>query len=111
VLLERRPEDGLLGGMWAFPEVEVSAAGDAAGAALEVAARLGARGDASAPPEALPTCEHRFTHLHATYLPYLVEGSAADASDDLLWLDLAEPSGVALPVAQRRILGSAQDRL
>jgi A/G-specific adenine glycosylase len=110
VLLERRPEDGLLGGMWAFPEVEVSAAGDAAGAALEVAARLGARGDASVPPEALPTCEHRFTHLHATYLPYLVEGSAADTSGDLLWLDLAEPSGVALPVAQRRILGSAQHR-
>jgi A/G-specific adenine glycosylase len=113
VLLERRPEGKLLGGMWAFPEAEVESEADAAGAAVGVAVRLGVAADANAMPEALPACEHKFTHLHATYLPYLVLGLAAAAGVDgeRVWLDLVDPSGLALPVAQRRILGSALDRL
>jgi A/G-specific adenine glycosylase len=112
VLLERRPEGGLLGGMWAFPEVELEAEDQraAAGAAFAIAERFGVAPPVAA-PEALPACEHKFTHLHATYLPYLVESAAPVAANERMWLELAEPSGVALPVAQRRILGSATDRL
>jgi len=118
VLLERRPEGGLLGGMWSFPEAEVTSEDVARAAVLEIAVRLGfAVARSGVAPEALPSHEHRFTHLHATYLPFLVEGGAADvagavdAPADHVWLDLADPERVALPVAQRRILESARDRL
>ncbi|MDH3205950.1 MAG: NUDIX domain-containing protein [Gemmatimonadota bacterium] len=113
VLLVRRPPEGLLGGMWAFPEAEVADA-----AASESAARamlLTTHRALCDAPERLSTREHRFTHLHATYYPYLfhveVEGSLAFDADELAWVDLATPGGVALPVAQRRILESAREHL
>jgi len=124
VLLERRPDDGLLGGLWAFPEAEVSDGAEAPEAATVIAESRGAAGLGEA--QALPSCDHRFTHIHATYLPYLVDAAPApeDAADtpaaaaagpepapDTLWVDLASPVDVALPVAQRRILESVKDHL
>jgi A/G-specific adenine glycosylase len=133
VLLGRRPEGGLLGGMWAFPEVEVGVedADGARDAATTLAAGLvgGKSGPAGAGPatvaeagrpaaEPLPWCEHRFTHLAAKYVPYLVDATDLStpepgaSSANLTWVDLgAEPVGVALPVAQRRILESVRDHL
>jgi len=113
VLLQRRPEGGLLGGMWAFPETSVTSEAEVEHAAVSIAARLGSRRTA-APPELLPVCEHRFTHLSATYLPVLLEVASGDgvpADGSVLWLSLTAPSRVALPVAQRRIAESARDRL
>ncbi len=117
VLLERRPEQGLLGGMWAFPEAEVTRATDAAQVAVEVAQRL--IGASLGEPSPLPACEHRFTHIQATYLPYVVDAVLGDGAGrhppdgvaELRWVDLAGPAELALPVAQRRILQSARDRL
>lgn len=132
VLLRKRPADGLLGGMWAFPEVEVERSDDPAAAALGIAAELTLepRG-----VEALPPCEHAFTHLKASYLPYLLhvggvnggcvseEGPgdagppptssspASEVGSEVTWVELSDPAGVALPVAQRRILESARHRL
>jgi A/G-specific adenine glycosylase len=115
VLLERRPPGGLLGGLWAFPEQEVPAAvgdADAPRAALEVARALGAR--PRGPVLRLPAFEHRFTHLHATYLPFVIEGATGAAvllpdtgtSDrrHLAWVTPGEPTPLALPTAQRRLL-------
>jgi A/G-specific adenine glycosylase len=113
VLLERRPEGGLLGGMWAFPEARVTSDAEVEPAAVSIAGRLGSNRTA-APPELLPVCEHRFTHLAATYLPVLLEVASEDgmpADGSVLWLPLTTPSRVALPVAQRRIAESARDRL
>ena len=118
VLLLRRPEQGLLGGMWAFPEIEVDRAEDA----LESAPRLAEQlvGFRAGPARPLPTCEHRFTHIRATYLPYVVEveeGSVegsqrrSDDGTEHRWVDLDAPVELALPVAQRRILESARYRL
>jgi len=114
VLLERRPADGLLGGMWAFPEAEVGDPAEARCGALAIARRLGWSG--ADEPETLPGCEHRFTHLRATYLPYLVEAGnahleAATSGAAHAWLDLSDPTAVALPVAQRHILASVRDHL
>jgi hypothetical protein len=73
--------------------------------------------DAGAPGEPLPWCEHRFTHLSATYVPHLFEVAGMEGvpshppPHDLTWIDLTDPTGVALPVAQRRILDSARDHL
>lgn len=111
VLLRRRAEDGLLGGMWAFPETEVDDTGDVSAAALRLANALDLETVASH-LEPLPACEHRFTHLHATYLPYLVDvPRRVPSGAHGTWVELTDPSGVALPVAQRRILESARDHV
>jgi adenine-specific DNA glycosylase len=103
-LLERRQRDGLLGGMWAFPEVEVVDADQAAAAVREIATARGL--EIIGTPRALPTCEHRFTHLHATYLPFAVELLAATESTNAEWVDVESAELPALPVAQRRVLES-----
>jgi A/G-specific adenine glycosylase len=114
VLLERRPAEGLLGGMWAFPEREVDDGYGAGGAsdgvarvaesaALALAAALGAR--PLAPAGRIAAYEHRFTHIHATYVPCVVPVDGAGVSgDDLAWVEPGAPTELALPVAQRRIL-------
>jgi adenine-specific DNA glycosylase len=107
VLLERRPGDGLLGGMWAFPEREVGEdVGDTAAAeraALALATALGARPLARA--ERLAAYTHRFTHIHATYVPYVMSVDGAGVhGDDLAWVEPGAPTELALPVVQRRIL-------
>lgn len=94
LLLHRRPSDGLLGGMWAFPEGDVD----------EVAGRVGARlvGDVTA----LDEVRHRFTHIDATYVPAASRvDSMPTPPDDHRWVALRDVEGLALPVAQQRILG------
>jgi A/G-specific adenine glycosylase len=106
VLLERRPGDGLLAGMWAFPEQEVPNHEGAAAAAASLASE---RCLATTNwPVALPICEHRFTHIHALYAPYAIEvlEATADTGDRAAWIDARLPVRLALPVAQQRVLQS-----
>jgi A/G-specific adenine glycosylase len=118
VLLERRPDDGLLGGMWAFPEREVEATAAAGHGASDaprhasgaLATALGARPRGL--PELLAAYEHRFTHLHATYLAYLIEvdGSRVRA-EGVRWVAPGTETGLALPVTQQRILDDVGKRV
>jgi A/G-specific adenine glycosylase len=112
VLLVRRPRTGLLGGLWAFPEVELreGAAGEDARthAALRRADALGLRCRGVGE---LPTVEHAFTHFRATYLPSVLRAAGAPAdSADRRWADPTTPA-VPLPTAQRRILSALVDFL
>jgi len=110
VLLARRPPAGLLGGLWAFPEAAVESADDAAAAVPMIAAAVGVPHVGE--PDRLAPVRHRFTHIEATYVPWLVECAGVPASgDDVRWVELDRPAAIALPVAQRRILDSARDRL
>jgi A/G-specific adenine glycosylase len=102
VLLERRPKDGLLGGMWSFPEVEVAGPRDAAAAATRLATERGLRVRVGARP--LLALEHRFTHLHVCYLPYALEVGTPRARGTGRWVRTSRPVRLALPVAQRRVL-------
>lgn len=125
VLLERRPAGGLLGGMWAFPEREVADGEDARTAATEIVVDLPglANGVSAEEPRALPPVRHRFSHIDATYVPWLFEtgpshGGGADASArprgasvdgrELRWANAAEREDMALPVAQRTVLEGLQ---
>ncbi|HSG48971.1 MAG TPA: NUDIX domain-containing protein, partial [Longimicrobiales bacterium] len=115
-LVVRRPDDGLLAGMWAFPDVPLEdgegdgareaprarSARTAADALQGVALRVGP----GAWPRDLPEVRHRFTHLDATYQPVLLAGEGSDA-ENRRWIALAEPWPVALPVAQQKIARSA----
>ena len=111
VMVARRPPHGLLGGMWAFPEIEVHEARESAAAALRIAENAGL--PARAEPTPLPAVEHRFTHLHVTYLPWALEVSDAPAgawrTGEVAWIVVGEPTELALPVAQRSVLESLAD--
>ena len=95
-LLTRRPDTGLLAGMWEFPTTEIHrhAAGAPAStsptpthptpasitaAALQLLATYGLSGDPIAHPAPL---KHTFSHFHATYHPVIVrcEADPADSS-------------------------------
>jgi A/G-specific adenine glycosylase len=108
-LVIRRPEGGLLGRLWAFPDV---AAED--GKAVE-GARAAARGrgvdllEAEAPRK-LAAVRHRFTHIDATYLPVLLRG-AGPSDEHQRWLSGEALVQIALPVAQRKIAAAVEAAL
>ncbi len=93
VLVVRRPKEGLLGGMWEFPSVELSGTAAAreprnrksnrhlrhcrmATAAVERLGELGFHGVARG---TLAPVRHTFTHLRARYHPVLVRVGASAA--------------------------------
>ncbi len=104
LLMVRRPPDGLLGGLWEFPAVEIGAE-DAppAGGALTVGSSLherclsrledlGAELPSGTPPFGiLPEVSHVFTHLKAVYRPMLVFSARS-------WVAKHAPSGVSVPL-------------
>jgi A/G-specific adenine glycosylase len=115
VLLRRRPERGLLGGMWELPGVSVGAGDVPETLALGLAAawarnpRLVSR---------LARLDHAFTHRRVAYLPFLfrAEGATGRAgissprSDGATfrWARLrSEVGALPLPAAQRRIVDTA----
>ncbi len=126
-LVVRRPREGLLGGMWEFPAVEVA---DGASARAPGAGSVGRRaqsavggaGDGArapaprsmevAEPEAgavvaLPPVTHRFSHFTAVYRPRRVEVAAEWREAAGRWVTPSELADLALPVAQQRIARAA----
>ena len=120
LLLTRRPSEGLLGGLWEFPSVEL-----AAGDQLKEACRGVAEARGVELPEGgmawrpLQPVKHVFSHLKALYRPLLVTGVGQDpvaehpevsavaprASDHpRRWVGPGQWSSLPLPVAQRKIL-------
>ena len=118
ILLAKRPEEGLLAGMWEFPsgEVRESDPDTVARSALQHLSIFGASGRRT---ELLATVRQTFTHLRATYHPVVIrfdrggsptpEGEAAGQPEPLAavpehaWIRPAEIAGYALPVAQQKI--------
>ena len=113
LLLVKRPPEGLLGGMWAFPERDVAVPHDAVRPqaalgpceeAVALATELGL--EAIGAPEQLPLREHRFTHLHVVYIPWAVDVVGALDGAGRVWIGPLEAGELSLPVAQRRVLES-----
>jgi A/G-specific adenine glycosylase len=91
VLLERRPESGIWGGLWCLPEFSTATA-----AAAFARNSLGA----TEAPRALTAFEHAFTHFDLTITPLLVRCASAEAimdGDGSLWYNIHEPAAVGLP--------------
>jgi len=94
VLLSRNPDHGLLGGMWSLPDP-----GSLPGTFLQSKVTL-------------PIVRHRFTHLYAEYVPFLITSETAvrempQRLSDHRWILESEVMESALPVAQRKIVSSA----
>jgi A/G-specific adenine glycosylase len=103
VLLTRRPPDGLLAGLLAFPAVEY-AEGASADAALRLALSLGVR--TSRQPRHIGSVKHVFSHRREVYRCELLAVTASQAagirSETAIWVG-GDRSAVTLPRAQQKI--------
>jgi A/G-specific adenine glycosylase len=109
-LVERQPEQGLLGGLWAFPSVEADPESGLHDLAIGVAGAAGARLDDDRTSVPLAAVRHRFSHLQATYRPVLLRG-AGPSTHDRRWIALGGARELALPVAQEKIARAALSML
>jgi len=103
VLLERRPESGVWGGLWCLPEF---ATATAAGAFLRTALRA-----AAIKPQPLSDIQHAFTHFDLAITPLLVRCSGAwavreEGAQLSLWYNIREPARIGLPAPITTLLSS-----
>jgi len=133
LLMVRRPIDGLLGGLWEFPAVEIGAEDRATenhtlregaprvGSWLydRCRTRLGDLGVRLASRtvrfSVLPEVRHAFTHFKAVYHPMLVFGARSWEAEGIrsehVWVLPGQIDHLPLPVAQRKILDLARGAL
>jgi len=104
VLLEKRPPQGIWGGLWCLPEI-----GAHETPAQVALTRFGATVEAQ---EALPVVAHGFTHFSLDIAPLLCRVRRADCaqSPGRAWLALDDALGAALPAPVRRILGGVRKK-
>ncbi|HEU4463504.1 MAG TPA: A/G-specific adenine glycosylase [Gemmatimonadota bacterium] len=109
VLLVRRAERGMLGGLWQFP----ARAAEAGETPLEAAAHaLGALAPGASPARPLAVVAHAYSHRRHVYHAFLFRADTESVPDPATvaaagWTAAAweppEASGRGLPAAQRRI--------
>ncbi len=103
VLLERRPESGVWGGLWCPPEFATATA-----AAAFARNSLGV----AVPPQPLAPLEHAFTHFDLTITPLLVHcapPAAVMEEGTGLWYNIREPARVGLPAPISALLARLAD--
>jgi A/G-specific adenine glycosylase len=115
VLLERRPESGIWGGLWCLPEFETASAAN--GYVHQVLR------EATPTPRELGNVEHAFTHFDLVITPMLTQcaGAVADgaaaglkavagtggrqvAVGQTIWYDSRDPAAVGLPAPIKLLL-------
>lgn len=120
LLLVRRPEDGLLGGMWAFPG-EVARDGESVEGAAARAGRAASGLATVGRGRPLGSVVHVFSHRREVYHVFVfavpvagAEGAATRGGRVVgeergVWVAPEELGRYALPAAQRRILGMVEN--
>lgn len=100
ILLERRPEHGIWGGLWSFPQIETEHELDAG------LARLGIKAATSLP--AIAGFRHTFTHFHLEITPIRLRAENAELrvrdNHRLRWVAHDELAEYGVPKAVDRIL-------
>lgn len=104
VLLERRPDSGVWGGLWCLPEFDtLSAARVFADQSLQ---------RAHGEPQALEIVQHSFTHFDLVISPLLTRCSGpAGVMDDSqsLWYNTQEPARIGMPAPIKSLLDRLAD--
>jgi A/G-specific adenine glycosylase len=104
VLLERRPESGVWGGLWCLPEFDtLSAARTFADQSLQ---------RAQVEPQALEMLQHSFTHFDLVISPLLTRCSGpAGVMDEnqSLWYKTHEPAPIGVPAPIKTLLDRLAD--
>jgi A/G-specific adenine glycosylase len=107
VLLERRPDSGVWGGLWCLPEFSTASA---AGAFIRDSLQA-----AAGPMRTLAPLEHGFTHFDLSITPILVRCAPTGAQvgeGTTLWYNIRLPARVGLPAPITTLLaGLAQASL
>ena len=103
VLLERRPESGVWGGLWCLPEF---ATATAAGAFVRACLRA-----AAIEPQPLSEIQHAFTHFDLAITPLLVRCAGAwavrqEGAQASLWYNIRAPARIGLPAPITTLLAS-----
>lgn len=98
ILLEKRPNQGIWGGLWSLPEVATTQI-----PVQQVQEKYGMQTESL---EVMPVLWHTFTHfkLEITPQPLQLVGRRAETSPDRQWLPFADAIGAALPTPVRTLL-------
>ncbi|PIY97877.1 MAG: A/G-specific adenine glycosylase, partial [Hydrogenophilales bacterium CG_4_10_14_0_8_um_filter_62_70] len=100
ILLEKRPSNGIWGGLWSFPECPPGSDPVGAARALGYVADL---------LDELPELDHCFSHFRLRIAPRrLAVARRPDSAEEpgRVWLPLADASQAALPTPVRKIIES-----
>lgn len=100
ILLERRPNQGVWGGLWSLPELSAAQI-----AVPHVQQSLGLETETL---EVLPVLWHTFTHfkLQITPQPLQLTGQRPELPPNMQWLALADAVSAALPTPVRTLIKS-----
>jgi len=99
VLLERRPESGVWGGLWCLPEFDTASAASAFAGQLPQQAQI--------EPQPLGVVEHAFTHFDLVITPLLTRCGGSTAVMDAprsLWYNIRAPARIGLPAPVKTLL-------
>ncbi len=100
ILLQKRPAQGIWGGLWSLPETPVEQDASSAGYALPVVKTL-------LRTTALPPLQHTFSHYHLLIHPKLLEVQSQTQMlepDTWLWYNLQQPAAVGLAAPVKLLL-------
>lgn len=112
LLLRRRPENGLLGGLWEFPGVDSTNAPSADAAARLASELLPKEPSLCGDPERLPAVSHVFSHRRETYHPWLFRvAGRIHCEEPCARVPIEDLAAHPMPRAQRRIQDRALGRL
>ena len=104
VFIQRRKDDGLLGGLWEFPGGKIEPGETPRQACIrEVREELGIRVDVE---EELPEIRHAYSHFKVVISPFVCVPATEPASTALpnAWVHLDELDRYAMPGATRKIV-------
>ena len=111
VLIQRRPEDAMLGGLWEFPGGKVEE-GETPGVACarELQEELGIEVEVGAP---VARVEHAYSHFRITMHAFrcrLVSGDPTSATGEpVAWVAVEDLDDYAFPRANRRVIEALVD--
>jgi len=110
VLMQRRPENVMLGGLWEFPGGKVESGETPAEAcAREIEEELGVRVEVGSP---VATVDHAYSHLRVTIHAFrcrILSGTPRTVTGEpMRWLAPDEMGTVAVPRASRRIVEAVE---
>jgi len=106
ILIQRRPEDGLLGGLWEFPGGKAEEAEEMDEACVrELREELGIEVEVDAP---FYTLSHAYSHFKITLYAFrcrLVKGEpTSEEGQPIRWVDVSELDDYAFPRANRKLI-------
>jgi A/G-specific adenine glycosylase len=106
VLLERRPDSGIWGGLWSLPQFDTD------DAARTFISQSLATHPVHSEPRSLAPIEHAFTHFNLLIRPLLVrcaDEPTVMEEGSTLWYNLKLPARVGLPAPIRSLLKTLAD--